>query len=134
VTPPSSIPDTRHLTPDPMPRVLQVDADAFYVQVARLLDPDGAGRAEQLLVGGSPQGRGVVTSASYATRRFGVPGGASGRKRPCRIANRAVGHRSTKKKSSLARWAIITSCRSVPARSAQTRLRRSRTISKPGPF
>jgi len=58
-----------------MPRILQVDADAFYVQVARLLDPDGAGRADQLLVGGSPQGRGVVTSASYATRKFGVRSG-----------------------------------------------------------
>jgi DNA polymerase-4 len=56
-------------------RVLQVDADAFYVQVARLVDPDGAGKAELLLVGGSPTGRGVVTSASYACRRFGVQSG-----------------------------------------------------------
>jgi DNA polymerase IV len=59
----------------PHTRILQVDADAFYVQVARLVDPDGAGRAERLLVGGSPQGRGVVTSASYAVRRFGVRSG-----------------------------------------------------------
>lgn len=57
------------------PRILQVDADAFYVQVARLIDPDGAGRAELLLVGGSPQGRGVVTSAAYAARKFGVRSG-----------------------------------------------------------
>jgi len=56
-------------------RILQVDADAFYVQVARLVDPEGAGRAELLLVGGSPQGRGVVTSAAYAARRFGVRSG-----------------------------------------------------------
>lgn len=60
--------------PDP-PRILQVDADAFYVQVARLADPEGAGRAELLLVGGSPKGRGVVTSASYAARRYGVRSG-----------------------------------------------------------
>ena len=59
----------------PPPRILQVDADAFYVQVARLIDPEGAGRAELLLVGGSPQGRGVVTSASYAARKFGVRSG-----------------------------------------------------------
>ncbi len=59
----------------PVPRILQVDADAFYVQVARLTDPDGAGKAELLLVGGTPQGRGVVTSAAYAARRFGVRSG-----------------------------------------------------------
>ncbi len=57
------------------PHILQVDADAFYVQVARLNNPDGAGRAELLLVGGSAQGRGVVTSASYAARAFGARSG-----------------------------------------------------------
>jgi DNA polymerase-4 len=55
--------------------ILQVDADAFYVQVARLRDPEGAGKAELLLVGGSPQGRGVVTSASYQARAFGAGSG-----------------------------------------------------------
>jgi DNA polymerase IV len=57
------------------PRILQVDADAFYVQVARLVDPEGAGKADLLLVGGSPTGRGVVTSASYAARRCGARSG-----------------------------------------------------------
>jgi DNA polymerase IV len=61
--------------PVPPRRILQVDADAFYVQVARLTDPEGAGRAALLLVGGSPKGRGVVTSASYEARRFGVRSG-----------------------------------------------------------
>ncbi|MDP2482576.1 MAG: DNA polymerase IV [Candidatus Palauibacterales bacterium] len=61
--------------PSPPPRLLQVDADAFYVQVARLVDSEGAGRADLLLVGGSPEGRGVVTSASYPVRRFGVRSG-----------------------------------------------------------
>ncbi len=56
-------------------RILLADADAFYVAVARQLDPDGVGRIELLLVGGSPQGRGVVTSASYATRVYGVRSG-----------------------------------------------------------
>mgnify|MGYP000313912748 CR=1 FL=1 len=49
-----------------------MDCDCFFVQVARLEDPEGAGREELLIVGGSPTGRGVVTSASYACRRFGV--------------------------------------------------------------
>lgn len=53
-------------------RILLVDCDAFFVQVARLEDPDGAGRAPLLIVGGSATGRGVVTSASYEAREYGV--------------------------------------------------------------
>ena len=53
-------------------RVLLVDADAFFVAVARMVDPEGAGRAPLLIVGGTPAGRGVVCSASYETRAFGV--------------------------------------------------------------
>lgn len=53
-------------------RILLVDCDAFFVQVACLEDPHGAGQAELLIVGGSSQGRGVVTSASYACRAMGV--------------------------------------------------------------
>jgi DNA polymerase IV len=53
-------------------RILLADADAFYVAVARLVDPEGAGRAPLLIVGGSAEHRGVVTSASYEARRFGV--------------------------------------------------------------
>lgn len=57
----------------PMPRrILLADADAFFVAVARLADPEGAGRARLLIVGGSADRRGVVTSASYEARRFGV--------------------------------------------------------------
>lgn len=54
-------------------RVLLVDADAFYVSVACLEDPDVAGKARLLLVGGSK--RGVVLSASYETRAYGVHSG-----------------------------------------------------------
>ncbi len=58
---------------EPSPRrILLVDCDMFFVQVARLEDPEGAGREELLIVGGSPSGRGVVTSASYACRAYGV--------------------------------------------------------------
>ena len=49
-----------------------MDCDAFFVQVARLGDPEGIGRIPLLIVGGSPSGRGVVTSASYQARAYGV--------------------------------------------------------------
>jgi DNA polymerase IV len=55
-----------------MARLLLADADAFFVAVARMEDPEGAGKAELLIVGGSAEGRGVVCSASYEARRFGV--------------------------------------------------------------
>lgn len=53
-------------------RILLADADAFYVAVARLADPAGAGQARLLIVGGAPERRGVVTSASYEARAYGV--------------------------------------------------------------
>ena len=53
-------------------RILLADADAFYVAVARLADPQGAGAARLLIVGGSAAQRGVVTSASYEARAYGV--------------------------------------------------------------
>jgi DNA polymerase-4 len=52
-------------------RLLLLDCDQFFVQCARLADPEGAGREPLLLVGGTPEGRGVVTSASYETRVYG---------------------------------------------------------------
>ncbi len=59
----------------PTSRILLADADAFFVAVARLCDPEGAGRQKYLVVGGSAAGRGVVTSASYETRAYGVRSG-----------------------------------------------------------
>lgn len=53
-------------------RILLADADAFFVAVARLVDPEGAGREPLLIVGGTRESRGVVCSASYETRRYGV--------------------------------------------------------------
>ncbi|MFA6168118.1 MAG: DNA polymerase IV [Gemmatimonadaceae bacterium] len=58
-----------------MPRILLVDADAFFVAVARAVDPAGAGASSLLIVGGRPGSRGVVCSASYETRAFGVRSG-----------------------------------------------------------
>jgi len=62
------MPDEHH----PPRRILLADADAFFVAVARLVDPEGAGKAPLLIVGGAAGSRGVVCSASYETRRFGV--------------------------------------------------------------
>jgi DNA polymerase-4 len=53
-------------------RILLADADAFYCAVARMVDPDGAGKAKLLIVGGTRESRGVVCSASYEARKFGV--------------------------------------------------------------
>lgn len=57
------------------PRILLADCDAMFCAVARIVDPEGAGQAACLLVGGSPEGRGVVCSASYEARKFGIRSG-----------------------------------------------------------
>ncbi|MEO8449766.1 MAG: DNA polymerase IV, partial [Gemmatimonadota bacterium] len=57
------------------PRVLLADCDQMFVAVARLVDPEGAGKSALLVVGGSAQSRGVVCSASYEVRAFGVRSG-----------------------------------------------------------
>ena len=53
-------------------RILLADADAFFAGVARMVDPEGAGKAKFLIVGGTRESRGVVCSASYEARQFGV--------------------------------------------------------------
>ena len=56
-------------------RILLADCDAMFVAVARLVDPEGAGQSPFLVVGGRRGGRGVVCSASYEARTFGVRSG-----------------------------------------------------------
>ena len=51
-------------------KIIHLDLDAFFCSVEELLDPSLKGKA--FAVGGSPSGRGVITSASYAARMHGV--------------------------------------------------------------
>lgn len=65
--------DPRDTSDDPAWRdraVLHVDIDAFFAAVEQLDHPEWRGLP--VIVGGDPSGRGVVSTASYEARRFGV--------------------------------------------------------------
>ena len=53
-----------------MPILAHLDLDAFFAAVEELEDP--ALRELPLVVGGDPHGRGVVATANYNARRFGI--------------------------------------------------------------
>ena len=53
-----------------MRHILHADLDAFYAAVEQLDNPELRGRP--VLVGGRPEDRGVVATASYEAREFGV--------------------------------------------------------------
>ena len=51
-------------------KILHLDLDAFFCAVEEKFNPSLKGKA--FATGGSPEGRGVVSSCSYAARQFGI--------------------------------------------------------------
>ena len=51
-------------------KIIHIDMDAFYASVDQRDFPEL--RGIPIAVGGSPDGRGVVATASYEARKFGV--------------------------------------------------------------
>jgi len=57
----------------PPKKIIHIDLDCFFVSVERVLDASLC--SKPVIVSGNPEGRGVVSSASYEARKFGVKSG-----------------------------------------------------------
>jgi DNA polymerase-4 len=71
--------------------IFHIDLDAFFVSVEQALNPKLKGKP--VIVGGDPGRRGVVASASYEARTFGIHAGMSSAK-VCRLCPQAIFIRS----------------------------------------
>ena len=102
------------------PRILLADCDHMFVSVARLFYPEGAGKARFLVVGGS-RNRGVVVSASYEARAFGVRAGMPSARaaRLCPeitfvpVPRGAIGAKHREMRAVLEQWSPVVEAASV---------------------
>ena len=89
------------------PILAHLDLDAFYAAVEELEDPSL--RARPLVVGGDPRGRGVVATANYVARQYGIRSAMSAAEamRRCPEAVFVRPRHSLYRQYSLAVWSAI---------------------------
>ena len=68
--PPKKAVNVRNVVMAHIQDILLCDLDAFYASVEQLDNPELKGKP--LIIGGSPEGRGVVSTCSYEARKYGV--------------------------------------------------------------